>query len=744
MTDPHSLVDNDEDPRVFEVVQEYLQQIEAGGYPNRTELAAKYPELTATIEPYLDAIEMLHQARPNLRDSGNLAADRSVAKPLAIGQPLGDFQLVRQIGRGGMGVVYEAIQLSLSRKVAVKVLPFAAALDARQLQRFRNEAQAAAALHHAHIVPVYGIGHERGVHFYVMQLIAGNNLASLIDRMRLEALGKSHDGYSDTEILPPSEPAAPQSQIETGPTAGAELTTRRVHQKKEYFRSAAKMIAQAADALDYAHSLGIVHRDVKPANILVDESGSIWVADFGLAQIQTDHGLTHTGDLLGTLRYMSPEQAAGRSGQIDHRTDVYSLGATLYELLTLRSLFEADNRQSLLCQILENEPRSLRSCERSIPKELETITLKALAKSPSDRYASAREMCDDLQRYLSDLPIRARKPTLLERVSKWGRRHRGIVIAAVSTLALLVAGLTIAVGMTASAYQRERVKAAEAAKQFDRAEQNFQQARAAVDEFTRIAEESLTGHPMMESARIRMLQSALAYYQTFIEQHRNEHSLQVELEESMSKVEQILDELYTIAGAGKYILLLHPEVERELDLTQPQIATIRDFDMKWRALFRDFGGNVTRTAREQQRLVLAREQDAAIRELLSEAQEARFQQLVWQDEGPRALEDQTLADQLQLSTAQRAEIRRLLAEYPSFRMGPPRHLPPGPEPPFAPEGAHFPRPNGPPPPGHDRFSQASSEILEREFAKILTQDQQTKWKQLLGEPLTLRNRSDLP
>src|SRR5262249_39866019 len=188
---------------------------------------------------------------------------------------------------------------------------------------------------------------------------------------------------------------------------------------------------QAAEALEHAHEMGIVHRDIKPANLMIDGRGNLWITDFGLSQVQGDGRLTMSGDLLGTLRYMSPEQALAKRVPLDHRTDIYSLGVTLYELLTLQPAFPERDRQELLRQIAFEAPRPPHQANRAIPWELETIILKAIAKNPSERYAEARALADDLRRFLEDKPILARRPTLLQRARKWARRHPTVVWAAV-------------------------------------------------------------------------------------------------------------------------------------------------------------------------------------------------------------------------------------------------------------------------------------------------------------------------
>jgi WD40 repeat protein/serine/threonine protein kinase len=358
--------------------------------------------------------------------------------------------------------------------VALKVLPFAAAMDAKQLQRFKNEAQAAAHLQHQHIVPVYFVGFERGVHFYAMQFIEGQTLAAVIRDLRQlapVATGGSPVATSPTgaagslagelasgrwapakpgggdprpTIAHPPEPGlAPTLPAEapTAPVAG--LSTERSTRSAAFFRTVANLGVEAAEALEHAHHLGVIHRDIKPANLMVDAGGHLWITDFGLARLASDASLTMTGDLLGTLRYMSPEQALAKRAVIDHRTDVYSLGVTLYELLTLEPAYGGRNREEVLRQIAFEEPWPPRRLNKSIPAELETIVLKATAKNPEERYATAQELADDLRRFLEDKPIKAKRPSLRQRAAKWARRHKTVVRAAMVVLALAVVALAV-------------------------------------------------------------------------------------------------------------------------------------------------------------------------------------------------------------------------------------------------------------------------------------------------------------
>jgi serine/threonine protein kinase/tetratricopeptide (TPR) repeat protein len=432
---------SDREQRFQEVVADYLEGLEAGRAGDLPALLLRHPDLAEEITAFFAHQEQVaHLARPLRTLVGEVAA----ISP-APGGSLGDFRLVREVGRGGMGVVYEAEQISLRRRVALKVLPLAATMDPRQLQRFHNEAQAAACLHHTNIVPVFAVGCERGVHFYAMQFIDGRPLSDVIREM----------GQPPT-VPAPAEPVAGEPTTAYAPADGAgettepaprlsTLTTGAGGRGREYFRRLAELGKQAAEALDHAHQAGIVHRDIKPANLLLDVTGRLWVTDFGLAHVQ--HGeasLTMTGDLVGTVRYMSPEQALAKRVLIDHRTDVYSLGATLYELLTLRPAFKGSDRQELLRQIAFEEPRPPRHLNKAIPAELETIVLKAMEKNPADRYITAQELADDLRRWLEDRAIRARRPSLVQRARKWCRRHRPV---AASLAAALLAAVVLAVAL---------------------------------------------------------------------------------------------------------------------------------------------------------------------------------------------------------------------------------------------------------------------------------------------------------
>jgi serine/threonine protein kinase len=449
-----------------QVVDEFLERINRGEQPDVESYVRRYPQLAAVLRQMLPALQLMRVPVGEPAPTGDLLAGSS---PLA--GTLGDYRLLREVGRGGMGVVYEAEQISLGRRVALKMLPFAAALDDRQLQRFKNEAHAAAHLHHQNIVPVYGVGHERGVHYYAMQFIEGQTLAAVIqDLRRLEGRDSKDEPAAVPQVTGPYTPSPPGPEAPpVQPPTQAALTTERSAKNPAFFRKAAQLGVQAAEALEHAHQLGVLHRDIKPANLLVDVRGNLWITDFGLAQVQSDTRLTLTGDILGTLRYMSPEQALAKRVQVDHRTDVYSLGVTLYELVTLEPACDGQDREDVLRQIAFEEPKPPRHRNRAIPVELETIILKAVAKNPAERYATAQELADDLRRFLEDKTIRAKRPTVVQRLAKWGRRHRGVLgtLAISTAVALVVVTVVALIGYwrTSAALERE----ATARRQADRA-----------------------------------------------------------------------------------------------------------------------------------------------------------------------------------------------------------------------------------------------------------------------------------
>jgi serine/threonine protein kinase len=424
------------DPRVASALEDYIAQLQGGNRPSRSVFLARYPEIADALAECLAGLELVQSAAADLSSTEDPPVSFDVLPPWT---RLGDFLILGEIGRGGMGVVYSASQVSLGRRVALKVLPTAAAIDPKQRQRFQVEAQAAALLHHPHIVPVFAVGSDRGISYYAMQFINGRTLAEAIQEIRhtRESAERGKGLVSEDDTIESGDAKPTSDSPEAG--GSAEASSFPSTSGREFFRSTARLGIQAAEALEHAHGLGVLHRDIKPANLLLDERGELWVTDFGLARFRDDPGPTRTGDLLGTLRYMSPEQLQARRGVVDQRADVYALGATLYELATLQPAFEGRDREELLGKILAEEPPPPRKIHPSIPRDLETILLRAMAKEPASRYATAQDLADDLARFLDDKPILARRPSMLEQGAKWVRRHRSIVATAVTVLLLAAA-----------------------------------------------------------------------------------------------------------------------------------------------------------------------------------------------------------------------------------------------------------------------------------------------------------------
>lgn len=408
---------------------------------------------------------------------------------------LGDFRILREVGRGGMGVVYEAEQVSLGRRVALKVLQHRDLPEASHRVRFQREARSAARLHHTNIVPVFGVGEEGELSYYVMQLIKGVGLDQLLDELRQLKRAKSSgqnrehrigtrssvdskdgqqnqlaqtvlvgafaipqtelshdasDGQSEPKVVPNSKTEAEQSDqhssatlIEEGTYFSGPTGSSRSTRQRTYWGSVARIGLQVAEALQYAHEHSILHRDIKPSNLMLDSSGTVWVTDFGLAKAMDQQDLTNTGDILGTLRYMPPEALYGQS---DQRSDVYSLGITIYEMLALRPAFEDSDRHSLMRQVADHTPARLDQVDPEIPRDLVTVVHKCIERDPGHRYQTAGELAKDFDHFLNDEPITARRVSSVERLVRWSRRNRAMSTALASIATLFVLLTTLSLG----------------------------------------------------------------------------------------------------------------------------------------------------------------------------------------------------------------------------------------------------------------------------------------------------------
>ncbi|MFQ5495135.1 MAG: protein kinase, partial [Phycisphaerae bacterium] len=375
-------------------------------------------------------------APPSGRTSPTARAARHLPK-------IEGYRITGIIGQGGMGIVYQAVQETLNRTVALKVLPaVVGTANPSAITRFRREASAAARLHHTHIVPIYDFGESRDSYYYAMELIQGEPLNVLVSKLSSVWSGAGVTPlqlaeFLRNEVLVLSAADATAAPSGASGSMGSGTSASWGGGKQAYFRQVARWMADAADALHYAHGQGIIHRDIKPANLLLANDGRIMIADFGLAKTDADGTYTVTGAFLGTLRYVSPEQAMARRVHVDHRTDVYSLGATAYELLCFQPAFPGEDEKVVLGNVIARDPPHPRKVAPSVPLELDTICMRCLEKSPAARYADAHALADDLRRYIQDLPIVARRPGVLRRGRKFVRRHRAGVLSVVTLTALL-------------------------------------------------------------------------------------------------------------------------------------------------------------------------------------------------------------------------------------------------------------------------------------------------------------------
>jgi tRNA A-37 threonylcarbamoyl transferase component Bud32 len=381
-----------DDQDILDVLDEYLAHLQAGETAEREKLLRSRPELASALE----VLETLERVAPSPEEDQG-AAERPPplpsegqdgvppsGRPSGLGglpRAFGQYELLSEIGRGGMGVVYKARQVELDRIVAIKMILASHLASPEHVRRFHAEAKAAARVQHSNIVHIHDVGQVHGQHYFAMEYIEGESLAERIA----------------------------QNPIDLG--------------------FAVRLLAAVARAVDHLHRQGIVHRDLKPLNILLDTTGEPYLTDFGLAKVfAPDSEITATGVIAGSPPYMAPEQAAGRTGEVGPATDVYSLGAILYELLTGRPPFRQDNPLDTLMEVLSREPMLPRRLNPRVPRELELICLKCLAKSPGDRYSSAGALADDLERYARGEALEVRPPSLGQRLWSWTRRQPALAL----------------------------------------------------------------------------------------------------------------------------------------------------------------------------------------------------------------------------------------------------------------------------------------------------------------------------
>jgi serine/threonine protein kinase/WD40 repeat protein len=477
-----------------ELAESFLARFRAGERPSLTEYTVAHPELADQIRSLFPALVEMEQAGSVIEPSTGpapLSANGGVIR-----ESLGDYRIIREVGRGGMGVVYEAVQESLGRHVALKVFAPWARADPKLIERFGREARAAARLHHTNIVPVFGVGEHEGHRYYAMQFIQGQGLDVILHelcrwRSAPEPDGSDRAPPEPTGSVPlaatvaksmltgrfasapqeagPAATVADRSETRfevstpamapapTGAGPSSDASSWASQAGGLYARTVARVGFQVAEALEHAHGQGILHRDIKPSNLLLDVEGSVWVTDFGLAKSDDSEALTEAGDIVGTVRYMAPERFRGDSGT---GSDVYGLGVTLYELLTLRPAFDDGDRARLIDHIQHTDPPPPRSVDAKIPRDLETIVLKAMAKHPADRYVSARALAEDLERFLQDRTILARRSSVSERLWRWCKRNPLVAalnaLAATLTTAIAIISTVAAIWLGQSREERTR------------------------------------------------------------------------------------------------------------------------------------------------------------------------------------------------------------------------------------------------------------------------------------------------
>ena len=456
---------HDDDRHPLEAIAtDYAQSLRCGHRGAIEPVVQANEQHDSELRDLLPVIQVLEQARKRQTQRPGGLASLGSSRPTR----LGDYELVRQIGRGGMGVVFEAVQESLGRKVALKVLPKSLLEDQQQLDRFEREARTAGSLHHTNIVPVFGVGSDQGFHYYVMQRIEGSGL----DRVLAER----------------EEPFTP--------------------------REVARLGLQAASALAHAHEQGVLHRDIKPANLIVNDQQDLWVTDFGVAKA-IEEETQSTGEVVGTLRYMAPEQVRG---ELDPRSDIYSLGCTLYELLAGRpALDDPTIRQSIVAARPAQTSGRVRYYDKSVPRDFEAILEASMASDPAERYVTADEMAGDLRRFLADEPIRILPPTRPQLMWRWAKRNPALAMLSAATLSLLIGVAALAWGRaelarrTLETESRLRTDAEETAEIASGAlDKIFQRFAIAGDNASTLT--AISSAPTLSNEAAELLQELIRYY----------------------------------------------------------------------------------------------------------------------------------------------------------------------------------------------------------------------------------------
>jgi serine/threonine protein kinase len=669
-TDEETFVDDEPvEDRLDELAAEFVERCRKGGSPTITEYANRYPDLAIEICDLFPTIAQMEGLKVQIEQDQQPASRRGmIAGHVPLSQ-LGDFRIIREIGRGGMGVVYEAEQMSLGRRVAIKALPLLSTSQPELVKRFQREARTAARLHHTNIVPVFGVGEAEGFHYYVMQLIEGigldtftgdntdtksdsiasqlmTELDGLPDESEAQDLGdlvtdlapkdqtdseENEDSIATAQSIPversePDEAASalkdllhdnstslsipslrkiqvsnagsrsatgsasaespagidskstgkasgtpsqrPANETVVDDTANHKLTVELpqitdsqpddsgehdspTKSPKGRTLSIAQIVdagIQAADGLHYAHAQGTLHRDIKPGNLMLDGNGVVWVTDFGLAKAMEGDDITQTENVVGTVRYMAPEQFRGNT---DSRSDIYSLGITLYELVTCKRAWSATSRSSLINEIMDGQLKPLHKVVPSIPRDLETVIQKATAQDVKHRYQTAGELAEDLRRFDSDRPILARRAGSFERIWRWARRNPVVAsLSVATTLSLTMFAVAAAVGYTAEREQRERAEETSdlALEALDRIFEKFAPGDSIATSSPSLASDgsSSAEHAVLSPEAAQLLAGMLEFYERLASQSDDDPKLLLKCAQARQRVGDIYQRL------GKY------------------------------------------------------------------------------------------------------------------------------------------------------------------------------------------------
>jgi len=615
-----------DDPEILEkIVDDFTKRIRAGEHPAIAEYQEKFPELKDEVEDLLASVAMIEQLKPS---STTPTRDRRSLDEVSSLKKIGDYKIVGELGRGGMGIVFEAIHESLGRRVAIKVMPTPLLNKAKYIERFGREAQAAARLHHTNIVSVFGVGEGDGYYYYIMDYVDGQTLRDIVDGLSPDKSGVKSASTKDkgsTHVIEKnsdsreptvgSDPAISGTHFAVSPATGV---------TSKHFRWSARIGVNIADALSYAHQSNILHRDIKPSNLILDRKGVVWITDFGLAKdSSSDINLTKTGDVIGTPQYLAPESLEGK---YDQRSEVYCLGLTLYELATLQPAYKNGSTAEVIRAIATSSPVPPKKVNSKIPIDLSTIIEKATSRDPDSRYQTAARLRSDLLAFVEDRPISARPLSTFENVVKWGRRNPlAAILSGVSALLLTLVAVSASIGYlyTIDAYnnefeakniaQAEKVKAEKFAQRMkienDRADANIEITLEAFDQMftqvlsrgsssgTRIDVEGFEELMGIETTVTRedaaFLDKLLAFYDRFATQNAESESLQMESARAFRRVaniEQLVGQYQPSVEAYKKSINLYESIlDKTPDSKEMLIALVQTKSELGRALRRNSG-----------------------------------------------------------------------------------------------------------------------------------------------------------